>query len=209
MKTIAWNVDTQFDFMRADGKLPVPEAQTIENNLSQLTDYFRQTNTKVVNTADWHTEETSEISDTPDFIKTFPEHCMAYSPGAEYVEATRPQNPYVIDWQDDSINLDKIAQNREIVLYKDEFSCFTGSPHTQEVISALNPDRVIVYGVATNVCVDYAVTGLLEKGIEVYVVGDAIKELPGIPSPISNWVDSGAKIILTKEVNKYIMEVEK
>jgi len=34
-----WDVDTQVDFMRADGKLYVPEAESLVPNLKRLTDH--------------------------------------------------------------------------------------------------------------------------------------------------------------------------
>ena len=36
--TLSWDVDTQYDFMRADGKLYLPDAEQIMPQLEQLTD---------------------------------------------------------------------------------------------------------------------------------------------------------------------------
>jgi len=60
----------------------------------------------------------------------------------------------------------------------------------------------VVYGVATNVCVNYAVVGLKERGIDVYAVVDAIKELPGLPlkEVLNSWENSGVNLIITEEV---------
>lgn len=82
MKPIFWNVDTQFDFMRPEGKLYVQDAYKIEPNLEKLTSLAGEMNIVVVNTADWHNKNSREISDKPDWQKTFPEHCMAGSEGA-------------------------------------------------------------------------------------------------------------------------------
>src|SRR3989338_8346269 len=204
MKTIAWNVDTQYDFMRADGKLYVQDEEKIEGNLEKLTNLFRKKGTAIVNTGDWHNEHTAEISDTPDFVNTFPEHCMQNTHGADYVGATKPANALYVDWQDEKADLDAIAGAKEIVIYKDMFDVFAGNPHTDKIVDALGPDRVIVYGVATNVCVNYAVRGHLERGLEVYVVEDAIKELPNIPSPVDGWVKAGARLIRTEDAVNYI-----
>ena len=38
-RVIFWDVDTQYDFMKADGKLFVPDADHIIGNLKRLTDY--------------------------------------------------------------------------------------------------------------------------------------------------------------------------
>ena len=68
----------------------------------------------------------------------------------------------------------------------------------------LNPDVAIVYGVATNVCVNDAVNGLLERNVKVYVPTDAIKELPNIPLPYDLWRNHGAVLTKTKELYKIL-----
>lgn len=208
IKPVFWNVDTQYDFMRPDGKLSIPGAAAIETNLRYLTMIAASNNIYVVNTADWHTQESRELSATPDFKTTFPQHCLAGTKGAEFIDATRPAFPYVIDWRDASFDPAKVKEHFDIVIYKDNFDVFNaaGAPHTEKVLDALNPRRAIVYGVATNVCVDFAVKGLLQRGLQVYVPTDAIKELPGSPleAVLDSWKKEGAKLIRTDEVLKYI-----
>ncbi|MEK6758105.1 MAG: cysteine hydrolase family protein [Nanoarchaeota archaeon] len=206
MKTIFWNVDTQYDFMREDGKLPVVNAKTIEANLAKLTFIAMDEGVQVVNTGDWHTKDSKEFSDKPNFINTFPPHCVQNTKGAEFVLATKPENPYVIDWQQARIDKKKIESTRNIVIYKDAFDVFAGNSYTDRILEIIKPDRAIVYGVATNVCVDFAVRGLLERKIEVYVPTNAIKELPNLSlqEVLDRWVAKGAKLINTCESRWYI-----
>lgn len=204
MKTIFWNVDTQYDFMRDDasfkGNLPIPLARGIEQNLADLTLIAKENKIQVVNTADWHNEKSEEISENPDFIKTFPKHCLMNTKGAEFVPATTPENPYKVDWQKKEFDENEILLRRNIILYKDKFDVFAGNPNTEKILEIIKPDRAIVYGVATNVCVDFAVRGLLERKIEVYVPLDAIKELPNLPLPYDDWKKKGAKLIYLGDV---------
>lgn len=200
MSKIFWNVDTQYDFMRNDGKLYVPKAEQIDWNLSRLTEFARIEGIKVVNTGDWHDENSGEISGNPDFVKTFPAHCMRNTDGAKFIPLTRPKRPYEIDWKNESFDPRKVRTRRNIVLYKDKFDVFSGTPHAEPVLKLLNPKSAIVYGVATNVCVDCAVRGLLERNVKVYVPLDAIKELPGLPLPYDNWKKAGARLISTEDV---------
>jgi nicotinamidase/pyrazinamidase len=209
-KMLFWNVDTQYDFMRSDksfqGALPIADAREIEINLERLTKTADRFNIKVVNTGDWHTLDDVEISSNPDFKNTYLPHCMIDTKGAQYVPATDPIKPYVVSWQDKSLDKDKLSANRNIVLYKNKFDAFTGNPYTNEILNAINPDVVIVYGVATNVCVDMAVQGLLERKKAVYVVTDAIKELPPEISatPLENilksWTEKGVKFTTTSKL---------
>jgi len=205
MKTIFWNVDTQNDFMNADGKLSVPNAEPIRQNLEKLTQYARRMNCKVISTGDWHTKESKEISDKPDFVNTFPEHCIRDTYGAEFIYETFPDNAYFVDWmKNKNFEIDFAENSRNVVIYKDDFDVFKGNPYTDKIIKAIKPERVVVYGVATNVCVDYAVKGLLKRGIQVLYVKDAIKELPGLPleEVLNSWESKGAKASTTNDILK-------
>lgn len=199
-KTIFWNVDTQKDFMNEDGSLYVQGAEGIKPTLKALTQYAKENGIKVINTADWHYEDSEELSETPDFINTFPNHCMANTPGVWYVDETAPVDGVNITFRWDAEYSDKfltesVARLREIIITKDKFDVFAGSPHTDKVTEVLKAEGytdVVVYGVATNVCVNFAVVGLLERGFNVTVIEDGIKELPDIPSPVNEWVEKGA-----------------
>lgn len=198
--TFFMNVDTQKDFMNENGSLCVQGAEGIKPILAKLTKFAKETNIKVINTADWHYDDSEELSDTPDFINTFPPHCMANTPGVWYVDETAPVDGVNVvfkwnsEYSDKFIN-ETISRLREVIVTKDKFDVFSGSPHTEKITDALKEQgytNVVVYGVATNVCVNCAVIGLLERGFNVTVVEDAIKELPNIPSPINDWVKRGA-----------------
>jgi nicotinamidase/pyrazinamidase len=156
----------------------------------------------VVNTGDWHNYDSEEISENPDFMDTFPLHCLKNTKDAKFIPETNPENPYIIDWAQEKPRAEEFINKRNIVLYKDKFDIFTGNPHAEYVLNAINPKEAIVYGVATNVCVNYAVKGLLERNVDVYVVKDAIKELPSLPveETLKEWKDKGAKFITTKQV---------
>lgn len=202
--TIFWNVDTQIDFMDPGGKLYVPGAESIKPNLAKLTRTAKKYNLKVVNTADYHFIQSAEISSTPDYIKTFPPHCMALSSGAKFIPETDPELPIIFYWNQrypiikDLFNPD---YDRNIIILKDNFDVFKGNPNTVDLVTKLlDPERIIIYGVTTNVCVDKAVCGLNKLGYEVWVVNDAIKELPGIPLPFDSWKDKGIKMISTEEL---------
>lgn len=210
MKIIFWNVDTQYDFMRNDetfkGALPVPGAREIEGNLERLTNFAKKRKIQVVNTGDWHSPSSKEFSKNPDYKTTFPPHCLIRTKGAEFIPVTNPENPYIIDWAAKGLDEDKLKTTRNIILYKDHFDIFQGNKYSNEVVRMINPRKAIVYGVATNVCVDYAVKGLLKRGIGVYVPLDAIKELPKPPleETLNKWKNKGAILATTNQIIEYI-----
>jgi nicotinamidase/pyrazinamidase len=128
---------------------------------------------------------------------------MENTPGAEYIDETRPRNgTYIVDWDGEGIDEKAMREHRNIVIRKDKFDVFTGNPYTQDIIDALRPQATVVYGVATDVCVDFAVKGLLERGIKVYVPTDAIKELPIRPleETLNEWESLGAELVKTSDI---------
>jgi nicotinamidase/pyrazinamidase len=206
-----WNVDSQVDFMLPNGKLYVKDAEKILPTLYKITNTARLAGIRVVNTMDDHLPTTEELADNPadaDFVKTFPPHCMRNSFGQMYVDETNPflfqkeiGDVLIFPWDTEMPNYivgKKISEYRNIIITKDEFDVFTGNKNTDKILSLLTRDLTIkeiyVYGVATNVCVNFAVMGLLERGYDVVVISDAMKGLPNVPDVIPNWIDVAKKL---------------
>ncbi len=200
---IFWNVDTQFDFVSPDGKLYVPGAELLKPNWKKLTQLAKSNSIVVINTADWHYPDSSELSKHPDFVNSFPPHCMANTKGAEFVVETNPENPMIIDWEKESEIGKELIDTKKYQNYlirKDAFDVFKGNPFTDQILGWLSPRTVIVYGVTTNVCVNDAVVGLAQRVNKVIAVEDAIKELPNIPLPFENWKKLGVELMQLKEI---------
>ncbi|MCY1722517.1 cysteine hydrolase [Prolixibacteraceae bacterium Z1-6] len=197
---IFWNVDTQIDFVEPEGKLYVSGAELLKPVWGKITELAAKQNIGVVNTADYHYKNSAELSAAPDFVSTFPEHCMATTSGAEYVRETLPSDAVVFDWDKEYLNVKELITKRNIVIRKDAFDVFAGNPYTELILKNLSPKTVVVYGVTTNVCVNDAVVGLAKRVDKVYVIEDAIKELPNIPLPFENWKKLGVKMIEFEEL---------
>src|SRR5258706_12215059 len=97
MPVIFWDVDTQVDFMHADGKLYVPGAEAIIPTLKKLTAYAHAHGVRIVASADDHVAGHRELSDQPDFKETFPPHCMHGSPGQRKIPETALTSPLVVE----------------------------------------------------------------------------------------------------------------
>lgn len=202
-----WNVDTQIDFVYPRGKLYVQDAEKLRPKWKELTQLAKKKKIRVVNTADHHYANSPELDSSPDFINTFPEHCMAGTRGADFIRETEPEEPMIFDWEKEYLLTPELFESDEhqnFVIRKDAFDVFEGNPLTDTILKHLNPETVVVYGVTTNVCVDAAVRGLVKRGKEVYVVKDAIKELPKIPLPFDFWEKKGVKMITLAELKKMI-----
>ena len=202
-----WNVDTQIDFIEPTGKLYVKGAEKLKPILKKITLFAAENQIRVINTCDFHFINSRELSAHPDFKNSFPPHCMAGTPGAEFIPETKPVLPVIVDWTAQMAILPYLAnkeQFRNIVIRKDAFDVFEGNPYTQRILNLLRPKRIFVYGVTTNVCVDKAVCVLAKLGFKVFVLEDAIKELPKIPLPFKHWKELGVKLIDAGKAKKYL-----
>lgn len=206
-KLIFWNVDTQIDFVYPRGKLYVEGAEALRPQWKVLTSLAKEKSIRVVNTADYHYPNSAELDPNPDYINTFPEHCMAKTRGADFIRETDPEDPLIFDWNKNYLITPELfnkEEHRNFVIRKDAFDVFAGNPFTETILKLLNPDMVVVYGVTTNVCVDAAVRGLAKKVKKVYVVKDAIRELPDIPLPFDYWEKKGVELITVDAVEKML-----
>jgi len=205
-RVIFWDVDTQYDFMHVDGKLYVPEAERIIPNLKRLSDYAHGHAIRVVASADDHVASHPEISETPDWRSTFPPHCMRGTAGQKKITETALRDPLVIEPArvDRHVLADRLrAHKGDILFHKHRFDVFTNE-NVPAVLDVLNPDDIVLYGVATDVCDKAAVEGLLERRphTRLFVVTDAVR---GIDKDVSDqllkdWGDEGVRLVKTKEV---------
>jgi nicotinamidase/pyrazinamidase len=205
-RVIFWDVDTQYDFMKADGKLYVPEAEQTIPNLRKLTDYAHAHGIRIVASADDHVTGHAEISDTPDWKTTFPPHCMRGTPGQRKLPETALRDALVIEPApaDARALAERVrAHPGDILFHKHRFDVFSNE-NVVPVLDALDPEDIVLYGVATDVCDKAAVEGLLERRphARLFVVTDAVK---GIDKDVSEhllkeWGEAGVRLVRTKEV---------
>ncbi len=206
MPVIFWDVDTQHDFMKADGKLYVPGAETIIPNLKRLTTYAHDHGVRIVASADDHVPGHRELSDSPDWRQTFPPHCMRGTPGQRKIPETALTNPLVIEpKREDPAALAARLQAHagDVLLHKHWFDVFTNE-NVETVIDTLKPRTVVLYGVATDVCDKYAIEGLLQRHPELrlFAVKDAMKPIdPDAQAHLlKEWAEEGVRVVETAEL---------
>jgi nicotinamidase/pyrazinamidase len=207
MTSICWDVDTQQDFISASGLLSVPKAENLVPNLKALTDWAHARDIRIVATADDHAPGDAEISDTPDWTATFPPHCMHGTPGQLKIAATMLRNPLTIEPElRDAAELGAAlrAHDGDILLHKQGTDVFQWNPNAATVLAALAPDRVIVYGVATDICTKAAVAGIarLRPQARLVIVIDAIRGIDDAASRtlLGEWRAAGHQLASTAEV---------
>lgn len=206
---VFWDVDTQIDFINPNGKLPIPKAETIVSNLQKLTQYAKKNNNLCLGSVDRHFRNDIEL-------KSYPPHCMDGTKGQRKIPETlfgSNLTTYIRSkvgsfgrydsYTSDEIQIE-IRNYNQIIFEKQHTDVFTN----RNVLPFLNHLRVssaIVYGVATDICVNDAVIGLRKLGIDVYVVEDAIMHLDydTMLRVVDNWIDNlSIRFVKTNEIVK-------
>jgi len=203
---VFWDVDTQVDFMHPDGKLYVPEAESLIPNLKRLTDHAHAHGIRIVASADDHVSGHRELSAAPDFRQTFPEHCMRGTRGQAKIPETRLREPLVVepDPESPAIVADRVRSHPgDILFHKHWFDVFT-NPNVEPVLDVLDPQHIVLYGVAQDVCDRYAIEGLLARRplTRLYAVRDAMKPIDRDAGErlLRQWSDQGVTIVDTNDV---------
>jgi nicotinamidase/pyrazinamidase len=170
---VLWDVDTQVDFMLPAGKLYVRGAEETIPAMARLVAAAREGELVHIASADDHELTDSEISDDPDFRTTYPPHCLRGTRGARKIPETEQDDPVPIGLGDFP---ERYLEGREFLLLKKHFDVFT-NPNTDRLVARLGIDEVILFGVATDVCDEAAIRGLLEREVRVRFVEDAARGL--------------------------------
>jgi nicotinamidase/pyrazinamidase len=195
---ILWDVDTQVDFMLPQGKLYVPGAEETASAMERLVRAAREAGIVHVASADDHELTDSEISEQPDYATTYPPHCLRGTRGACKIPETEQEDPVPITLEHLP---ERYLRGREFLLLKKSFDVFT-NPNTGRLLDHLDPDEVVVFGVATDVCDDAAIRGFLERGLKVRFVEDAARGLDEgrVAKCTSAWRDAGVEFTTADEV---------
>ena len=198
MKRILWDVDTQVDFVQSDGKLPVPDAEVAVPSMARLVLAARTAGIPHVASADDHELTDDEISAEPDFRETYPPHCLRGTRGAQKVPETAQVDPVPLALTPVP---ERWLHGREFLLLKKSFDVFT-NPNADVLLDRLDPEEVVVFGVATDVCDDAAIRGLLARGRTVTFVPEASRGLDEgrTATCLADWRGRGVRFATVDEV---------
>jgi nicotinamidase/pyrazinamidase len=124
--------------------------------------------------------------------------------GEQRIAATLRPTPLLIDVQTEP--LEKLWSFLEgcydsVVFKKNNFDVFSNK-NLDQFLSLRPPHVFVVFGVATDFCVKYAVEGLLHRNSKVIVVKDAVFAIDQEAEKqlFDQWENKGVKLLETKEV---------
>lgn len=166
MSAAFFDIDSQLDFLYPAGALYVPGAERIVPAIASLNRYAAAHGIPVVSTTDAHTE------DDPEF-RIWPHHCVAGTWGQRKAETTLLDRRVVVPNRPCEPAIDGA---RQIIVEKQTVDVFA-AVNLSPIVERLGADRFVVYGVVTEICVQFAVRGLLKTGKPVAIVTDAIETL--------------------------------
>jgi nicotinamidase/pyrazinamidase len=195
---VLWDVDTQVDFVHADGKLAVPGAMEAVPAMARLVEAARAARIPHVASADDHELTDPEISEEPDYSSTYPPHCLRGTRGAARIPETEQEDPVPLALTDVP---GKWLRGREFLLLKKSFDVFT-NPNADHVLELLDPEEIVLFGVATDVCNDAAIRGLLARGRKVAFVEDASRGLDETRTTacLAAWRSGGVRFVTSADV---------
>lgn len=200
-RLIFWDVDTQYDFMRTDGKLYVPRAEETVPVVKALIEFAHAHRIPVVASADNHDLTDAEISDKPDWKTTFPPHCMRGTPGQQKIPETALRDPLVIDPepQDPGALAHRILGHKgDSLLHKHAVDVFTNA-NAATLLRTLEPEAIVLFGVATDFCVKHTVEGLLRLApkAELHLLTDAMRAIDPAEGErlLSGWAERKVRLV--------------
>ena len=151
-------VDVQNDFCEG-GSLAVVGGQSVVSKINALL-ATRHGYDHIVATQDCHIDPGSHFSDTPDFIDSWPPHCVAGSQGAEF-------HP--------DLHTGQIEEVFRKGAYAAAYSGFEGSADgvgLAQWLQARGVDEVDVVGIATDYCVKATALDAAAAGFTTRVLVD-------------------------------------
>ncbi|MER0091551.1 isochorismatase family protein [Corynebacterium sp. KPL2838] len=153
MNTALIIVDVQHDFCPG-GALGTDRGNEVAEKISSLqTEYDT-----VVATQDWHIDPGSHFAEDPDFVDSWPVHCVADSYGAQMHEAIRPAQAYFRKGE-----------------YTAAYSGFEGEADGVLLADWLREhaiDAIDIVGIATDHCVQATAADALKEGFSVRVLSE-------------------------------------
>jgi nicotinamidase/pyrazinamidase len=194
VKTVFFDVDTQLDFLFPAGALAVPGAERIVPALGALTRFAQGKRMQIISTADAHTE------DDPEF-KIWKPHCVDGTIGQTKTTGTMLTGALVVPPSGFGVGGVPTNLPGQIIIEKQSIDCFT-NPSLSPLLTFIRADRFVIYGVATEHCVQKAIAGLLKTEAQLELVEDAVCgiEETEVKNTLARFVAAGGKLTTVSAV---------
>ena len=167
-------VDVQIDFVEG-GSLGVKGGLTTAAMIARHVRHFKNEYQFVVASRDYHEDAPDHISATPDFVNTWPPHCMVGTPGAAFV-------PTIQNLVREKYIQAVVTKGRHAAAYS-AFDGLDARGHPLvDVLKEQRIDHIDVCGIATDYCVKATALDAKKNLFQVRVLVNlcaAVKEETG------------------------------
>lgn len=202
--TIVWDVDTQVDFIEPGGKLYFAGAEEARPAMARLVKAVRAVGAIHVASCDQHELSDPEISMEPDYDSTWPPHCLLGTRGAEKIPETKQLDPLPLPLVPLPAEILRrlLDGRREFLIPKKQYDPFA-NPNTETLLDALDPDQILLFGVATDICDDAAVRALLRRGRRIAFVEDAARGVDEsrVAACTAAWREDGVRFTTAEDAS--------
>lgn len=158
-------VDVQNDFTE-DGALAVSGGDAVASAISGYLSEHAADYAVIIASRDWHHPEGDNgghFHENPDFVDTWPPHCVAGTEGAEY---------------DPLLNTDAVTHHVRKGQGRPAYSMFEGETEAGETVGALLSAAGVlsadVVGIATDHCVRASALDAIAHGVQVRILTDLV-----------------------------------
>jgi nicotinamidase/pyrazinamidase len=162
MRNALLAVDLQADFV-VGGSLPVPNGMPVCAMIARHIRHFKTEYQFVVASRDYHEDPSDHFSATPDFVNTWPPHCVIGTPGAAFV-------PPVANLVREKLIQTIVNKGRHAAAY----SAFEGlDARGHDLLNVLKEariDHIDICGIATDYCVRQTALDARRNAFQVRVL---------------------------------------
>jgi len=212
MSTIYWELGAQADLADVDGALYCPGTLGIRPILRRLAEAARAQRIPRLATLVCHRPDDPDLvtEGKPDYKETWPPFCLAGTPGQAWIPEARAERATEFPRDAHSERLIREAlqafrsgvAGEAITVEVPGFDPWN-HPAMEKILETLAPERVFLYGVPADRFLDKAIEGLVERGIAVTVVEDAMrpfdaKKFPKDVRPA--WEEKGVQFTTSAEL---------
>ncbi|GAA2887167.1 bifunctional pyrazinamidase/nicotinamidase [Microbacterium esteraromaticum] len=166
-------VDVQNDFTEG-GALAVSGGDAVASGVSALLAEHAADYGVILASRDWHDSDSDNgghISEQPDYVDTWPVHCVAGTSGADY-------DPLL----DTAAITHHVRKGQGIPAYSMFEGVTESGERTAEVLAAHGVTEADVVGIATDHCVRASALDAIDHGIRVRILTDLVAGVAPGPS---------------------------
>lgn len=162
MRTAFLIVDMQNDFVEG-GSIPVPGGKVLATQVARHIRHFATEYAFVVATRDYHEDPADHFADEPDFVNSWPKHCVIGTPGASLCSP-------ILNLARERIVQTVVDKGRHSAAYSGFEAADARGHLLADVLKEARIDQIDIVGLATDYCVRATALDARKRDFQVRVL---------------------------------------